>query len=98
MIMPGKMTPTEMIKAAELVADFIKVFPVSAIGGPDFISNVRRALVHLPLVATGNIDLDEIPEYLLAGVVGFGLGGPLIRPDLLERVDVRNVIANQERH
>jgi len=88
MSMPGTMTPTEMVKAAELGADFIKVFPVSAIGGPDFIANVRRALVHLPLVATGNIDLDEIPEYLRAGVVGFGVGGPLIRTDLLERGDL----------
>jgi len=74
------------------------VFPVSAIGGPDFIANVRRALVHLPLVATGNIDLDEIPEYLRAGVVGFGVGGPLIRTDLLERGDLGSVVANAERY
>ena len=98
MSMPGTMTPTEMVKAAELGADFIKVFPVSAIGGPDFIANVRRALVHLPLVATGNIDLEEIPDYLRAGVVGFGVGGPLIRTDLLERGDLGSVIANAERY
>ena len=98
MSMPGTMTPTEMVKAAELGADFIKVFPISAIGGPDFISNVRRALIHLPLVATGNIELEEIPDYFGAGVVGFGVGGPLIRPDLLERGDVASVIANAERY
>jgi len=98
MSMPGTMTPTEMVRAAELGADFIKVFPVSAIGGPDFISNVRRALIHLPLVATGNIELEEIPDYFGAGVVGFGVGGPLIRTDLLERGDVASVIANAERY
>ncbi len=98
MSMPGTMTPTEMVKAAELGADFIKVYPVSAIGGPDFISNVRRALIHLPLVATGNIELEEIPDYFGAGVVGFGVGGPLIRTDLLERGDVASVIANAERY
>jgi 2-dehydro-3-deoxyphosphogluconate aldolase/(4S)-4-hydroxy-2-oxoglutarate aldolase len=98
MSMPGTMTPTEMIKAAELGADFIKVFPVAALGGPDFIANVRRALVHLPLVATGNVELDEIPEYLRAGVVGFGVGGPLIRTDLLARGDLGSVIANAERY
>lgn len=97
MSMPGTMTPTEMCRAAELGADFIKVFPVAAIGGPDFIANVRRALGHLPLVATGNIELDEVPEYLAAGVVGFGVGGPLIRTDLVERGDVAGVIANAER-
>ena len=97
MTMPGTMTPTEMVKAAELGADFIKVYPVSAIGGPDFIVNVRRALPDLPLVATGNIGLDEIPEYFQAGVVGFGVGAPLIRTDLIERGDVTGVIANAKR-
>ena len=98
MTMPGTMTPTEMVRAAELGADFVKVFPVSAIGGPDFINNVRRALIHLPLVATGNIELEEIPDYFRAGVVGFGVGGPLIRTDLIERGGVASVIANAERY
>jgi 2-dehydro-3-deoxyphosphogluconate aldolase/(4S)-4-hydroxy-2-oxoglutarate aldolase len=98
MSMPGTMTPTEMVKAAELGADFIKVFPVGAIGGPDFIANVRRALIHLPLVATGNIELEEIPDYLRAGVVGFGVGGPLTRSDLLARGELGAVIANAERY
>jgi 2-dehydro-3-deoxyphosphogluconate aldolase / (4S)-4-hydroxy-2-oxoglutarate aldolase len=97
MSMPGTMTPSEMVKAAELGADFIKVFPVAAIGGPDFISNVRRALMHLPLVATGNIELDEVPDYFRAGVVGFGVGAPLVRTDLLVRGDEASVIANAQR-
>jgi 2-dehydro-3-deoxyphosphogluconate aldolase/(4S)-4-hydroxy-2-oxoglutarate aldolase len=97
MSMPGTMTPTEMVKAADLGADFIKVFPVASLGGPDFIANVRRALNQLPLVATGNIELGEIPDYFRAGVVGFGVGGPLIQTDLLERGDLASVIANAER-
>lgn len=97
MTMPGTMTPTEMVKAAELGADYIKVYPLTTIGGPDFITNVRRALMHLPLVATGNVEFDEIPAYLKAGVAGFGIGGPLIRPDLLERRDSEGVAANARR-
>jgi 2-dehydro-3-deoxyphosphogluconate aldolase/(4S)-4-hydroxy-2-oxoglutarate aldolase len=97
MSMPGTMTPTEMVRAAELGADFIKVYPVSAIGGPDFIVNVRRALPDLPLVATGNIGLDEIPEYFRAGVVGFGVGAPLMPLDLLQRGDAPGLIANGKR-
>src|SRR3989442_8370284 len=98
MSMPGTMTPTEMVKAADLGADFIKVFPVSAIGGPDFISNVRRALINLALVPTSHIELEKIPDYFRAGVVGFRVGRLLIRPDLLERGDVASVIANAERY
>ena len=97
MTMPGTMTPTEMLKAAELGADYIKVYPLATTGGPDFITNVRRALMHLPLVATGNVEYDEIPAYFKAGVVGFGIGGPLIRPDLLDRGDSDGVVANARR-
>ena len=97
MTMPGTMTPTEMVKAAELGADYIKVYPIATIGGPDFIVNVRRALQHLPLVATGNVEYDEIPAYFKAGVVGFGIGGPLIRPDLIERRDSDGIVANAKR-
>ncbi|HET7701748.1 MAG TPA: hypothetical protein VFM06_12895 [Candidatus Limnocylindria bacterium] len=97
MTMPGTMTPTEMVKAAELGADYIKVYPLATIGGPDFITNVRRALQHLPLVATGNVELAEIPAYLAAGVVGFGIGAPLIRPDLIERGDAEGIVANAKR-
>ena len=97
MTMPGTMTATEMVKAAELGADYMKVYPLATIGGPDYITNIRRALMHLPLVATGNIEYDEIPAYFKAGVVGFGIGGPLIRPDLLERRDLGGVTANAKR-
>ena len=97
MSMPGTMTPTEMVKAAELGADYIKVYPLATIGGPDFITNVRRALQHLPLVATGNVELAEIPAYFKAGVVGFGIGAPLIRPDLLEKGDGDGIVANAQR-
>src|SRR5712692_4463360 len=97
MTMPGTMTPTEMLKAAELGADFIKVYPIATIGGPAFITNVRRALTHLPLVATGNVAYEEIPTYLAAGVVGFGIGEPLIRTDLLDRGDTAGASENARR-
>ena len=97
MTMPGTMTATEMVKAAELGADYIKVYPLATIGGPDYITNIRRALIHLPLVATGNIEYDEIPQYLKAGVVGFGIGGPLIPADVLARGDRAALVANARR-
>ena len=95
--MPGTLTPTEMVRAAELGADFIKIYPIATVGGPTYVTNVRRALQHLPLVVTGNIEYDEIPEYLKAGVVGFGIGGPLIPADVLERGDRAALVANARR-
>ena len=95
--MPGTMTPTEMVQAAELGADYIKIFPIQSLGGPQYVANVRRALPQLPLVPTGNIDLAEIPAYDAAGVAGYGIGAPLIRSDLVERRDRDAVVANVKR-
>src|SRR2546425_1674499 len=97
MSMPGTMTPTEMVRAAELGADFIKVYPVATIGGPDYIANVRRALTDLPLVATGNIDLEEISDYFTAGGAGFAVGGPPLPPPPLPPRDVPAGLPHPER-
>jgi 2-dehydro-3-deoxyphosphogluconate aldolase/(4S)-4-hydroxy-2-oxoglutarate aldolase len=97
MTMPGTLTATEMVAAAEAGADFIKVYPVATVGGPAYIANIRRALHLLPLVVTGNIEYDEIPEYLKVGVVGFGIGGPLIPSDVLARGDHAALVANARR-
>jgi 2-dehydro-3-deoxyphosphogluconate aldolase/(4S)-4-hydroxy-2-oxoglutarate aldolase len=95
--MPGTLTATEMVAAADAGADFIKVYPVATVGGPAYIANIRRALQLLPLVVTGNIEYDEIPQYLEAGVVGFGIGGPLIPAEVLGRGDHAALVANARR-
>lgn len=97
MTMPGTLTATEMVAAAEAGADFIKVYPVATVGGPAYIANIRRALQLLPLVVTGNIGYDEIPEYLKVGVVGFGIGGPLIPAEHLANGDHAALVSNARR-
>lgn len=95
--MPGTMTPTEIVRAADLGADYIKVFPIQSLGGPSYIANVRRAIAHLPLVPTGNIELAEIAAYDKAGAAGYGIGAPLVRADLIGRGDSRAVVENAKR-
>lgn len=95
--MPGTLTATEMVQAADAGADFIKVYPVATVGGPAYIANIRRALQLLPLVVTGNIAYEEIPEYLAVGVVGFGIGGPLIPAELLASGDHAGLVTNARR-
>ena len=97
MTMPGTMTPTEIVRAAELGADYIKIFPIQSLGGPAYLANVRRAIMHLPLVPTGNIELAEIPAYFEAGAAGFGIGAPLVRADLVEKGDRAGAVANAKR-
>ncbi len=97
MSMPGTMTPTEIVQAAELGADYVKIFPIQSLGGPQYVANVRRAITQIPLVPTGNVELSEIPAYEAAGVAGYGIGNPLVRPDLVEKRDRDGAIANMKR-
>ncbi len=97
MSMPGTMTPTEIVQAAELGADYVKIYPIQSLGGPQYVANVRRAITGIPLVPTGTIELSEIPAYEAAGVAGYGIGNPLVRPDLVEKRDRETAVTVMKR-
>jgi 2-dehydro-3-deoxyphosphogluconate aldolase/(4S)-4-hydroxy-2-oxoglutarate aldolase len=74
---PGGWTPTELLEAWRLRAPAVKLFPAAS-GGPRHLKDVRAPLPHIPLVPTGGVALDQIPDYVAAGAVAVGLGGPLV--------------------
>lgn len=73
----GAWTASEVLRAHELGATAVKIFPASS-GGPSHLKALRDPLPHIPLVAVGGVGLEEIPAYRAVGAVGFGVGGPLI--------------------
>ena len=75
--LPGCMTPTECAAAHDAGADFIKVFPAGVLG-PDYIKALRAPLSHLKFLAVGGVDAQNIPAFLRAGALGFGVGGNLV--------------------
>ncbi len=75
--MPGALTPTEITTAWDCGADFVKLFPVNALG-IGYIKSLLAPLNHIPLLAVGGIDLDNVRSYLDAGCVGAGIGGSLV--------------------
>jgi 2-dehydro-3-deoxyphosphogluconate aldolase / (4S)-4-hydroxy-2-oxoglutarate aldolase len=76
-IMPGAMTPTEIWNAAAAGADYVKVFPASALG-PGFFREIRGPFAHIPLMATGGINLENARDFIVNGVEALGVGGALI--------------------
>ncbi|MGD7045901.1 bifunctional 4-hydroxy-2-oxoglutarate aldolase/2-dehydro-3-deoxy-phosphogluconate aldolase [Jeotgalibacillus proteolyticus] len=74
---PGAMTPTEILNAYEHGADMVKVFPANVIG-PAFFKTIKGPLPHIPLMATGGIDLDNAADYIDAGAEGLGVGSTLV--------------------
>jgi 2-dehydro-3-deoxyphosphogluconate aldolase / (4S)-4-hydroxy-2-oxoglutarate aldolase len=77
-VVPGALTPTEVAAAWAAGATAVKVFPVSAVGGPGYLRAVKAPLPEVPLVPTGGIGIDDIGAYLAAGAAAVGIGSPLL--------------------
>ena len=82
MTMPGAYSPTELETAYEAGADFIKIFP-AAQAGASYFKMVRGPLEHIPLIAVGGVNLDNMRDFLKAGAVGVGIGGNLVDRKLI---------------
>jgi 2-dehydro-3-deoxyphosphogluconate aldolase/(4S)-4-hydroxy-2-oxoglutarate aldolase len=76
-VMPGALTPTEIWTAAKAGADFVKVFPASAVG-PRYFRELRGPFAKIPFMASGGVSLENAAEFIKFGVDALGLGGGLI--------------------
>ena len=86
-VMPGALTPTEILRAWELGADFVKVFPADAMGGPSYIKAVKAPLPQVDLVPTGGVDIDTAAEFIRAGASAVGVGSALVEKKIIAAGD-----------
>ena len=76
-VMSGAFTPTEILKAWETGADYVKVFPSSGVG-PGYIKDIKAPMPQIPLVPTGGVNLDNAGEFIRAGAAALGVGSALV--------------------
>ena len=76
-VVPGAMTPTEILTAWEAGADMVKVFPASVLG-PGYIKAIRGPLPQIPLAPTGGITVDNAGDFIRAGAALVCAGGWLV--------------------
>lgn len=79
LVMPGALTPTEILTAWEAGADIVKVFPAEVVG-PAFFKAMRGPLPQIRLMPTGGVDLTTAGDFLRAGACCLGLGSQLVEP------------------
>jgi 2-dehydro-3-deoxyphosphogluconate aldolase/(4S)-4-hydroxy-2-oxoglutarate aldolase len=77
-IMPGALTPTEIVTAWQAGADVVKVFPCSALGGAKYLKALQGPLPQIQLIPTGGVSLATAEEFLAAGAFALGVGGDLV--------------------
>jgi 2-dehydro-3-deoxyphosphogluconate aldolase / (4S)-4-hydroxy-2-oxoglutarate aldolase len=77
-IMPGALTPTEVVQAWNAGADFVKVFPAGAVGGPSYLKSLKAPLPQIELVPTGGVSLKTAADFIRAGAAALGVGADLV--------------------
>ncbi|ALF56468.1 ketohydroxyglutarate aldolase [Nostoc piscinale CENA21] len=82
-IIPGALTPTEIVTAWHQGASCVKVFPVQAVGGASYIKSLQAPLGHIPLIPTGGVTLENASEFIQAGAVAVGLSSELFPKQLV---------------
>ena len=75
---PGALTPTEAITAWNEGADYVKIFPCSAVGGSSYLKALLAPFPHLKVIPTGGVTLQTAESFLRAGARALGVGSDLV--------------------
>ncbi len=95
-VIPGAMTPTEILTAWNAGADMVKVFPAGQIGGPDYIKAIKAPLPQILLVPTGGVSLQNAGEFIKAGASCLGVGSELVDKKALKEKKFHIITENTQ--
>jgi 2-dehydro-3-deoxyphosphogluconate aldolase/(4S)-4-hydroxy-2-oxoglutarate aldolase len=90
LVMPGAMTPTEVVTAWEAGADIVKIFP-SEITGPKYLKALHGPLPQVRLMPTGGVDLNTAAEFLRCGACALGIGGSLVEKKAVQTGNLERI-------
>jgi 2-dehydro-3-deoxyphosphogluconate aldolase/(4S)-4-hydroxy-2-oxoglutarate aldolase len=77
-VMPGALTPTEVVNAWDAGADFVKVFPADSMGGPKYLRSLKAPLPAIKLIPTGGVSQSTAADFIRAGAEAVGVGADLV--------------------
>ena len=77
-VMPGCLTPTEILTAWNAGADCVKIFPCDALGGAKYLKTMKTLFPHIEMMPTGGVSLTTIKDFFAAGAFAVGVGADLV--------------------
>ena len=77
-VMPGCLTPTEVLSAWNAGADCVKVFPCDALGGAKYLKTLKTLFPHIGMMPTGGVSCATIADFFKAGAIAVGVGTDLV--------------------
>jgi len=90
-IYPGAVTPNEVLRAWELGATMVKIFPVKSFGGPAYIKELKGPFNQIKLLATGGVTAQNVKEFFAAGASAVAIGNSVFNPKLMEAGDFSSI-------
>ena len=93
-IMPGALTPTEVVTAWQAGADIVKIFPCGPVGGAKYIKALKGPFPQIELIPTGGVNLETTPDFIKAGAAAVAVGGELIDLKSLREGNFDGITAN----
>ena len=78
LVLPGAMTPTEVLTATRLGADLVRVFPCAQLGGGSYIRALKGPFPQAALVAAGGVNQHTAADLIHAGATAISVGQELI--------------------
>ena len=90
-LVPGALSPTEIVTAWQGGASCVKVFPVQAVGGVNYIKGLQGPLGQIPLIPTGGVTLENAKEFIVAGAIAVGLSSQLFPQQLIVARDWHSI-------
>ena len=95
LVLPGALTPSEVVLARRVGARALKLFPGS-LGGPSHLKALRGPFPDVPFIPTGGVSIGNIADWSAAGALAVGAGGALV-PSSLEGRERGEVVENARR-
>lgn len=95
--MPGALTPTEALLAWQAGADLVKIFPCGSVGGPAYIRALKGPFPQIDFVVTGSVNLENVGQFLAAGVTAVGVGEIIFEGKAIQTGNVDAIAANARR-
>jgi 2-dehydro-3-deoxyphosphogluconate aldolase / (4S)-4-hydroxy-2-oxoglutarate aldolase len=86
-VIPGALTPSEVIAAWRAGVDFVKIFPCAPVGGEKYIRALKVPLPQVPLIASGGVNQVTAANFILAGATALGIGSELIPKEALQSLN-----------
>ena len=97
-VLPGALTPTEIVTAWEAGADVVKVFPASALGGAKYLKSVKAPLPQIEMIPTGGVSLATAAEFLEAGAFALGVGADLVDTKAIAKGTPETITENARKY